>query len=104
MCHRVARPSIGVRGSLKMITTEATMTIDSYRFLDGMTRRMVKTWAGLGKPDDIPWTSLTKPLRDCTVAMITTGGIALKTDQPFEQDIERADPWTSDPSFRIIPR
>jgi D-proline reductase (dithiol) PrdB len=87
-----------------MTTIKATMPIDSYRFLDGMSRRMVKTWVGLGKPDNIPWTPLTKPLRDCTVAMITSGGIALKTDQPFKQDIERADPWTSDPSFRIIPR
>ena len=82
----------------------ATKTVDSYRFLDGMTKRMVKTWVGLGTPSDIPWTPLTKPLRECTVAMVTSGGIALKTDQPFNQELERQDPWMSDPSYRVIPR
>jgi len=36
--------------------------------------------------------------------MISSAGIALKTDQPFDQEIERRDPWSSDPSYRILPR
>jgi D-proline reductase (dithiol) PrdB len=28
----------------------------------------------------------------------------LKTDRPFDQDIERRDPWFSDPSYRVLPR
>ncbi len=78
--------------------------VDSYRFLDGMTKRMVKTWVSLDSPGDIPWTPLRKPLNECTVALITSGGIALKTDRPFDEDIERRDPWFSDPSYRVIPR
>lgn len=84
--------------------TNAIKNVDSYRFLDGMTKRMVKTWVGLGTPADIPWTPLTKSLSECTVAMVTSGGIALKTDQPFNQELERQDPWMSDPSYRVLPR
>jgi hypothetical protein len=53
--------------------------VDSYRYLDFITRQMVKAWIGLEKPTAIPWTPLTKPLADCTVALISTAGIALKT-------------------------
>ncbi|MGO8950329.1 MAG: glycine/sarcosine/betaine reductase selenoprotein B family protein [Ktedonobacterales bacterium] len=86
------------------MSTAPNNQVDSYRFLDGLTKRMVKTWVSLAKPTDIPWTALTKPLHDCTVSMISSGGFALKSDLPFDQDIERRDPWFSDPSFRIIPR
>ena len=83
---------------------DATKPVDSYRFLDGMTKRMVKSWVGLGTPADIPWTPLAKPLSDCTVAMVSSGGVALKSDRPFDLDIERRDPWFSDPCYRVIPR
>ncbi len=77
--------------------------IDSYRFITGITRRMVKTWVGLEKPRQIPWTPLTKKLSDCTVATIVTAGMALKSDKPFDQEGERRNPWWGDPSFRVIP-
>jgi D-proline reductase (dithiol) PrdB len=38
------------------------------------------------------------------VALISTGGIALKTDRPFDQEGERKNPWWGDPSYRIIPQ
>ncbi len=78
--------------------------VDSLRFLDGMTKRMVKTWVNLGKPADIPWIPITKPLSESTVAMVSSGGFALKADRPFDQAIEQQDPWFSDPSYRTIPR
>lgn len=78
--------------------------VNPYRFMDGLTKRLVKTWISLQNPCDIPWTPLRKPLNECTVALISSGGIALKTDAPFDMDIERQDPWWSDPSYRIIPR
>lgn len=45
-----------------------------------------------------PWAPLPKPLADCTVALVTTAGVHLKEDPPFnmaDQD--------GDPSFRVIP-
>jgi D-proline reductase (dithiol) PrdB len=77
--------------------------VNSYRFLDGLSRRMIRSWISLEKPRDIPWAPLDKPLNRCTVALISSAGLALKTDKPFDQEIERQNPWISDPSFRVIP-
>jgi D-proline reductase (dithiol) PrdB len=40
----------------------------------------------------------------CTIALLSTAGVALSSDQPFDLDGERADPWWGDPTFRILPR
>lgn len=47
---------------------------------------------------DVPWTPMSRSLTDCTVCLITTGGLHLKTDKPFNMD----DPQ-GDPTFRSIP-
>src|SRR5438876_5419643 len=78
--------------------------VDSYRFLKGVARRMIKSWISLEKPRDIPWTPLGKPLHQCSVALISSAALALATDRPFDQEVERQNPWFSDPSFRVIPR
>lgn len=79
-------------------------TVDSYRFLDGASKRVMRHWAGLDAPRQIPWTSLAKPLSQCAVSIVSSAAVALKADQPFDQEIERRDPWFSDPSYRVIPR
>jgi D-proline reductase (dithiol) PrdB len=81
-----------------------TPQVDSFRFLDTLSRRMVKNWITLGKPQEIPWTPLSKPLEECTVALISSAGVALKNDRPFDQEGERRNPWWGDPSYRVIPR
>lgn len=78
--------------------------VDSYRHLDKLTQQMVKSWIKQETPRDIPWTPLTKPLAECTIAMLSSGGIALKSQPPFDQERERRQPWWGDPSFRILPR
>lgn len=80
------------------------MPVDSYKYLDFLTRQMVVSWIKMATPAPIPWTLLAKPLPECTVALISSGGIALKTDIPFDQEGERRNPWWGDPSFRVIPR
>lgn len=79
------------------------MAIDSYRFLDFGTRQVMKAWAARQEPGVIPFTPLTKPLRECTVALVSTAGVARNDDRPFDQDGERRDPWWGDPSYRAIP-
>jgi len=79
------------------------MAIDSYRFVDFATRQLMKAWAARENPGVIPFTPLAKPLRECTVALVSTAGVARKGDRPFDQDGERRDPWWGDPSFRAIP-
>ena len=79
-------------------------TVDSFRFISGITRRMIKNWINLEKPRPIPWTPLTKPLSEYTVTLLSSAGIALKTDKPFDQDRERQNPWWGDPSYRVLPK
>jgi D-proline reductase (dithiol) PrdB len=79
------------------------MAIDSYRYVDFATRQIMKAWAARQEPGEIPFTPLRKPLRECTVALVSTAGIARRDDVPFDQDGERRNPWWGDPSFRKIP-
>lgn len=48
--------------------------------------------------DSTPWTPVTKPLSRSTVALVTTAGVHLSTDTPFDMSDS-----TGDPSFRVIP-
>lgn len=45
---------------------------------------------------EIPWTPLKRPLAQATVAVITTGGVHLCADKPFD--------LKTDATFRAIPR
>ena len=78
--------------------------VDSFCYIDGITKRIIKSWINLEPEREIPWTPLVKPLTECTVALISSGGIALKTDKPFDQDGERQNPWWGDPTYRVIPK
>jgi hypothetical protein len=69
------------------------MAIDSYRFLDFAIRMVMKAWAGRQEPGVVPFTPLAKPLRECTVALVSTAGVARNDGRPFDQEGERRDPW-----------
>ena len=47
---------------------------------------------------EIPWTPLRKPLEESKLMLITTGGVHIRSDTPFDMN----DP-NGDPSFRLIP-
>jgi D-proline reductase (dithiol) PrdB len=79
------------------------MAIDSYRFLDFASRQVMKAWTARQEPGVVPFTPLARPLRECTVALISTAGVARNDDRPFDQERERRDPWWGDPTFRRIP-
>ncbi len=82
--------------------------VDSYRFLNRPTKKMVQTWIDMETsrefPREIPWTPLSQPLAESTIALITSAGLALKTDRPFDQEGERRNPWWGDPSYRVLPQ
>ncbi len=84
------------------------MAIDSYRFLDFASRKIMKAWAERQEGERqeggvIPFTPLAKPLSECTVALLTTAAVARRDDRPFDQEGERRNPWWGDPTFRTIP-
>jgi D-proline reductase (dithiol) PrdB len=60
-----------------------------------------RVWGRLARiqqESNVPWTPMHKPLRECRVCLITTGGIHLRTDRPFNMD----DP-EGDPTYRVVP-
>jgi D-proline reductase (dithiol) PrdB len=81
----------------------AGKVVDSYRFSGPAAALMRKAIPQGPQYDLIPWTPLRKPLRECRVALLTTAGISLKADVPFDTERERQDPFWGDPSFRKIP-
>jgi D-proline reductase (dithiol) PrdB len=62
------------------------------KVLGGLQFRLEK----IRPSSDIPWTPLKRPLSQATVAIVSTAGVHLCSDTPF--DLE------TDASFRIIPR
>ena len=79
--------------------------VDGFRFLPPGLAAWIQTYI----PEEefngpIPWTPLAKPLSRTTLALVTSAGISLKKDQPFDMDREKREPTWGDPSFRAIPR
>ena len=52
---------------------------------------------------DIPWTPLKKPISETTFALMTSAGISMKNDPPFDVAREKREPAWGDPSVRRIP-
>jgi D-proline reductase (dithiol) PrdB len=79
--------------------------VDGFRFLPPGLAAWIQTYI----PEEefngpIPWTPLAKPLSRTTLALVTSAGISLKKDQPFDMDREKREPTWGDPSFRAIPK
>jgi D-proline reductase (dithiol) PrdB len=84
---------------------ETEKIVDGFRFLPpGLT-----AWVRKFIPDEdfkgyIPWTPMAKPMSQTTIALVTSAGISLKTDPPFDMEREKGEPTWSDRSYRAIPR
>jgi D-proline reductase (dithiol) PrdB len=63
-----------------------------------MLGRLWARTAAVGESSGIPWTPMGKPLASSRVCLITTGGLHLKSDTPFDRK-DRA----GDATFREIP-
>jgi D-proline reductase (dithiol) PrdB len=79
--------------------------VDGFRFLPPGLAAWIRTFI----PEEefkgfIPWTPMKKPLSQTTIALVTSGGISLKTDPPFDMEKEKKGIFWGDRSYRIIPR
>jgi D-proline reductase (dithiol) PrdB len=79
--------------------------VDGFRFLPPGLKAWVQTFI----PEEefkgsIPWKPMSKPLSQTTLALVTSGGISLKSDPPFDMEREKREPLWGDRSFRMIPR
>jgi len=81
----------------------AVFRVDPYRFM-GPTLRSLVTSSIPDEPsyEGIPWTAPTGPLGDARVALLSTAGLLMKGDRPFDLDRERREPLWGDPTWRRL--
>jgi D-proline reductase (dithiol) PrdB len=84
---------------------ETSKTVDGFRFMPPALR----AWISKDIPDQpfsgkIPWTPLEKSISETTFTLMTTAGLSMKSDPPFDMEREKAEPAWGDPSYRQIPR
>jgi D-proline reductase (dithiol) PrdB len=77
--------------------------VDPWRFTGGFLKGVLSG----GIPDEpshppIPWTPVTKPLAEAKVALLSTAGLSMKSDTPFDMEFERQHPTKGDGSWRRI--
>jgi len=79
--------------------------VDGFRFLPPGLAAWILTFIPDGKFEGpIPWTPLDKPLSSARVALVTSAGISLKSDPPFDMEREKLNPDYGDPTFRVLPK
>ena len=77
--------------------------VDPWRFAGTFLKRVLS--ANIPEQpayDSIPWAPLSKPLAEAKVALLSTAGISMKGDAPFDMEMERRHPMRGDPSFRRL--
>ncbi len=67
------------------------------RFIQNMLSRAIPDEPG---HDPIPWADVRKPLSESRVALLSTAGLSMRDDEPFDMDFERSHPTKGDPSWR----
>lgn len=78
--------------------------IDSFKYLSAASTMIVKSLMARAPRDPVPWAPLRRPLEEATVALLSTAGISMKSDPPFDAEGEGHNPWWGDPSYRVLPR
>ena len=77
--------------------------VDPWRFAGGFLKNVLSAQI----PEEpahppIPWAPVTKPLAESRVALLTTAGVSMRGDEPFDMEGERKRPTWGDPSWRRL--
>jgi D-proline reductase (dithiol) PrdB len=84
---------------------DAQKVVDGFRFMPPSLRAWMTKDIPLEEfSGDTPWTPLNKPLRETTFSLMTSAGISLKSDPPFDVEREKREPAWGDPTRREIPK
>ena len=79
--------------------------VDGFRFLPPSLGAWIRsTIPSEDYQGDIPWTPLTKPISQVTLALVTSAGISLKSDPPFDMEREKTEPTWGDATYRLLPK
>jgi D-proline reductase (dithiol) PrdB len=82
---------------------EGGAQVDPWRFAGGFLKKVL-SGAIPTEPghDPIPWAEVRKPLAQSKVALLSTAGLSMKDDTPFDMDFERKHPTRGDSSWRRL--
>ena len=83
--------------------TDTAKVVDGFRFMPPSLRAyMSKDIPAEDFSGDIPWTPLKKPLSELRFSLMTSAGISLTSDPPFDVEREKREPTWGDPTHREI--
>jgi len=77
--------------------------VDPWRFAGGFLSKILSSRI----PDEpthaeIPWAEVRKPLAESKLALLSTAGLSMRGDAPFDMEMERQKPTQGDPSWRRL--
>jgi D-proline reductase (dithiol) PrdB len=79
--------------------------VDGFGFLPPGLRAWIRNYISEREfKGSVPWTAVSKPLSQITLSLVTSAGISLKSDPPFDMEKEKKEPMWGDRSHRKIPR
>jgi D-proline reductase (dithiol) PrdB len=77
--------------------------VDPWRFAGKTLRKIISDGIPEEQPyTEIPWTRPTKDLASSKVALLSTAGLSMKGDPPFDMEREKREPMWGDPSWRRL--
>ncbi len=80
-------------------------TVNGFRFLPPGLAAWIRRRIPEGEfKSAIPWAPMARPLNHATLALVTSAGISLKSQAPFDMEREKREPLWGDRSYRAIPR
>lgn len=78
--------------------------VDSFKYLNPGSAMIIRSLIARAPREPVPWAPLRRPLHEATITLVSTAGLSMKGEPPFDADGERRNPWWGDPSYRVIPR
>jgi D-proline reductase (dithiol) PrdB len=79
--------------------------VNGFRFLPPGLAAWIRTFIPEKEfTGSIPWTPLSKPLNQTILALVTSAGISVNPNPPFDMEREKREGTWGDPSYRVIPR
>ncbi len=85
------------------MSDQETREVDPWRFAGGFLKNVLSN----AIPDEpayrsIPWAPVTRPLSESKISLVSTAGLSMKGDEPFDMEYERKRPTRGDSSFRKL--
>jgi D-proline reductase (dithiol) PrdB len=77
--------------------------VNPWRFAGGFLEKVLSARIPAQPAHEpIPWAPVGKPLAESKVALLSTSGLSMQSDPPFDMDFERKHPTRGDPSWRAL--